>query len=198
METNTVLTFDNLQNSGSPELDSHQKLLTLAKNGDQEAFSEIYNLFFDKIYSFIFYRVSHKEVAEDLTEDVFLKTFQRIDKLKEVGAFEGWLYQIARNTVIDYYRSKKIVVPLEQIENTVQYESAVIDILELEAQQKIFLDLLKELGPEQQTIIKLKFFDQLENTTIAAMLKKSEGSIRVIQHRALLKLKELLKRKNIS
>jgi RNA polymerase sigma factor (sigma-70 family) len=86
---------------------------------------------------------------------------------------------------------------LEEVENVIQYEQALIDVIELEAQQRIFIELLKELGPEQQAVIKMKFFEHLDNEVIAGMLKKSEGAIRVIQHRALAKLKDLLKGRGI-
>ena len=179
----------------TPPLADHLKeLLTKAKSGDQGAFSELYNLYFEKIYRFIYYRVNHKEIAEDLSEDVFVKAYQKITSVNQHKTFEGWLYQIARNTVIDYYRRKKQTVPLEEVENLLQYESAIIDVLNLQSQQKIFLKLLKELNSEQQIVIKLKFLEDLDNPTIAHMLHKSEGAIRVIQHRAIAKLKELIEK----
>jgi RNA polymerase sigma-70 factor (ECF subfamily) len=197
METNTVFILNGLSQQTLGE-NAHTETFQKAQQGDQEAFSEIYNLFFDKIYTFIYFRVNHKEIAEDLAEDVFMKAFQRISKLKEPKAFEGWIYQIARNTVIDYYRSKKQVVALEEVENTIQYEHALVDVIELEAQQRIFLELLNELGAEQKAVIKMKFFEHLENETIATQLNKTEGAIRVIQHRALSRLKDLLKDKGIT
>src|SRR5439155_1094079 len=109
-----------------------------------------------------------------------------------------WLYQIARNLVIDYYRQKKTVVALEDIENTLEYETNIVDVVNLDQQQKILLTLLKELGSDQQIIIKLKFFEGLENDEIAEMLNKTEGAIRVIQHRAITRLQELLKKNNIT
>jgi RNA polymerase sigma-70 factor (ECF subfamily) len=145
-----------------------------------------------KIYRFIYFRVSHKEVAEDLAEEVFIKAFAGLSKLQDTRSFEGWLYQIARNQVIDYYRSKKQTVALDEIENTLEYEENIVDVVNLQQQQKIFLKLLRELAPEQQIVIKLKFLEDLENPEIAALLHKSEGAIRVIQHRAITKLKELL------
>jgi RNA polymerase sigma-70 factor (ECF subfamily) len=168
-------------------------LLAKAKEGRQEALGELYDLYFKKIYRFIFYRVSHKEIAEDLSEEVFLKAFGKISSINETGAFEGWLYQIARNLVIDYYRQKKLTVPLDEIENTLVYESNIVDVLSLQQQQKVLLEILKELGNEQQVVIKLKFLEGLENSEIAALLNKTEGAVRVIQHRAITKLQELIK-----
>lgn len=176
------------------ENDALAPLLAKAKAGQEAAFGEIYNLYFKKIYQFIYYRVGHKEIAEDLAEEVFLKAFTKLNSVSENKAFLGWLYQIARNQVIDYYREKKLIVALDEIENTLEYETNVIDIVNLEQQQKILLKLIKELAPEQQIVLKLKFFEDLETDEIAEMLHKNQGAIRVIQHRAIAKLQELLKK----
>jgi len=168
-------------------------LLAKAKQGEEAAFGEIYNLYFQKIYRFIYYRVGNKEIAEDLAEEVFLKAFTKISSVKEDVAFAGWLYQIARNQVIDYYRQKKLTISLDEIENTLEYESNVVDVINLEQQQKILLRFLKELTTEQQVVLKLKFFEDLNNGEIAEIMAKSEGAIRVIQHRAISKLQELIK-----
>ncbi len=162
-----------------------------AQHGEESAFGELYNLFFKRIYRFVFYRVGHKEIAEDLAEDVFIKAYGKIKGLKEKGAFEGWLYQIARNRVIDYYREKQMTVSLDELENTLEYEMNLIDVVSLQEEQKYFLKLVSELTPEQQAVIKMKFVEELENDEIASLLEKNEGAIRVIQHRAIAKLKEL-------
>lgn len=169
-----------------------EQILPKAQAGSNDALSEIYNTYFERLYRFIFYRVSHKETAEDLTEDVFIKIFKNLSKLEQAGAFEGWLFQIARNQVIDYYRSKKQTVALEDVENTLEYETNIVDIVNLKTEQIIFVKLLKELNDEQQQVIKLKFLEDLENDVIAQIMNKTEGAIRVIQHRAIAKLKELI------
>jgi RNA polymerase sigma-70 factor, ECF subfamily len=191
MNLNSVFS---ISSTNFKDSDSMALLFARAKTGEEAAFGEIYNLFFKKIYRFIFFRVGHKEVAEDLAEEVFLKAFAKIASVNEPGAFEGWLYRIARNLVIDFYRQKKSTVALEEIENTLEYETNVVDIENLQEQQKIFLKLLKELGAEQQVVIKLKFLEELENSEIAELLGKNEGAIRVIQHRAIIKLQELIKK----
>ncbi len=173
-----------------------ESLLNKAKNGEQTAFGEIYNLYFKKIYTFIYFRVSHKEISEDLTEEVFLKAFTRISSVNENKAFLGWLYQIARNQVIDYYRGKKMTISLDEVENTLEYETNVIDVVNLEQQQISLLKFIKELPQDQQIVLKLKFFEDLDNSEISEILNKSEGAIRVIQHRAITKLQELIKLDN--
>ena len=190
MDINSVLSISssNLGENG----DALAALLVAAKDGQPEALAEIYELYFKKIYRFIFYRVSHKEVAEDIAEEVFIKAFSRISSIRANATFEGWLYRIAKNLVIDYYRQKNPTVALEEVENTLVYQSNVIDAINLSEQQKILLQILKELGAEQQVVIKLKFLEGLENAEIAELLDKNEGAIRVIQHRAIAKLRELI------
>lgn len=190
MNNESVLSISSTSLIPSSEMES---LLLRAKNGDEAAFTQLYNATFQKIFRYVFFRVSHKEVAEDLTEDVFLKAFKNISTLQS-NSFEAWLYPIARNRVIDYYRSKKETVPLEAVEEILEYQSNLVDILHLQDQQKLLVKLLQELGEDQQSVIKLKFFEQLSNTEIASLLNKAEGTIRIIQFRALKKLKELLER----
>ncbi len=192
MNLNSVFSL-NSNNIG--QNDALAGILHQAKTGDTAAFAEIYELYFKKIYRFIFYRVSHKEIAEDLAEDVFLRAFAKIASIQKTEAFEGWLYQIARNLIIDYYRQKRSTVPLDEVENTLEYESNVIDVIDLGQEQKVLLTLIKQLPPDQQVVIKLKFFEDMENSVIAELLNKSEGAIRVIQHRAITKLKELMQDK---
>jgi RNA polymerase sigma-70 factor (ECF subfamily) len=191
MDINPV--FNISSNNIGGNQDSLSGLLAKAKAGEEAAFGEIYNLYFKKIYQFIYYRVGHKEIAEDLAEDVFLKAFTKLNSISENSAFAGWLYQIARHQVIDYYREKKLTVALEDIENTLEYETNVIDIVNLENRQKVLLKLIKELAPEQQIVLKLKFFEDLETPEIAELLHKNEGTIRVIQHRGIARLQELIK-----
>lgn len=170
------------------------RLVSKAKQGDGAAFGQLYDLFFQRIYKFIFYRVSHKQIAEDLAEEVFLKAHTKLASLSQSNLFEGWLFQIARNSVIDYYREKKLTVDLTEVENTLEYETNIVDLLTLQYQQAILLKLIKELDGQQQTVIKLKFLEDLKNSEIAEILNTTENNIRVIQHRALNKLIELRKK----
>lgn len=192
MDNSSVYNISRISFSESD--DFLRSLILKAKAGEQAAFGQIYDHFFKKIYTFIYFRVGHKEVAEDLTEDVFLKAYSKIANISQEGSFESWIYQIARNRVTDYYREKKLVIALDEVENSLVYETNVIDIINLQKQQIIFLKLLKELGAEQQIVLKLKFLENLDNATIAELLHKNEGSIRVIQHRAIIKLQELIKK----
>jgi RNA polymerase sigma-70 factor, ECF subfamily len=171
----------------SPEFE----LIIAAKSGDERAFGQLYDFYFEKIFRFIYYRVSHKETAEDLTEDVFVKAFLRVSTVKP-ESFTGWLYSIAKNIVIDHYRQKKVILDLTELEGILESDQNVSEETNTLMEQKLFMQMLRKLTPEQQIIIKLKFIEGLENDEISELIAKSEGSIRVAQHRAILRLQELL------
>lgn len=187
MEASNVLKYEGSEKTS----ESLILLLQMVKRGEDGAFGKLYDLYFIKIYRFIYYRVGHKETAEDLAEEVFLKIYSKINSLGHEGAFEGWMYQIARNLVIDHYRKQKLTVALEDVENILEYESNIVDVLSLEQEQKTVLKLLKQLSSDEQAVIKMKFFENLDNNTIATLLEKTEGAIRVIQHRAISKLQKM-------
>jgi RNA polymerase sigma-70 factor (ECF subfamily) len=170
-----------------------KKNLKLAQNGNSSAFAEIYDYFSEKIYRFIYFRVGHKEVAEDILADTFVKAWQKINQINSPLALSAWLYQIARNNIIDYYRVRKETVSLDEVSDSLEDLVNPADIVNSGLQQKKILTVLHQLTGEQQQVIKYKFFEDLSNDEIAFILNKTEGAIRVIQHRAIMRLKDLLK-----
>lgn len=162
-------------------------------NNLQEDFSQIYDKYIKKIYRFIFIKVNSQETAEDLCSEVFLRCWQTFnknpDKIENVQAF---LYKIARNLVIDHYREK----------SKIQVISAdnvpVIDpSLESDLEEKTMLDsdigLIREnlgnLKQNYQDVIIWHYIDDLSIPEIARTIDKSEGTVRVMLHRALKALK---------
>lgn len=177
------------------ESEDKQKLEALVQKacgGDETAFGQIYDLYFEKVYRFVYFRVNHREAAEDLVSETFIRVWDKLPNIEGPRSFNGWVYQIARNLVIDYYRSRKVTVDLDNLENILQYEDNVVDRTNLGFEMQTFLEALKKLSADQQQVIKLKFLDELENDEIAKILDKSEGAIRVIQHRGMTELKKLL------
>ena len=93
-----------------------KKIIKDCKKGDLEKFSGLYDVYIGKIYRFIFYKTSHKETAEDLTSKTFMKALKSVDRFDtEKGTFQAWLFRIARNTVIDFYRTKKDLKNIEDV-----------------------------------------------------------------------------------
>jgi RNA polymerase sigma-70 factor (ECF subfamily) len=176
-------------------MDEEHKLIKRAKNGEGEAFGALYDRYLTPIYRYIFLRVgSNKANAEDLTHQVFLSAWQNIKSYEFKGfPFSSWLYRIAHNAVIDYYRTSKVHIDINALSSTELVESPDFQIeLDKRADLAKIKSAIAKLETDQQNVIIMKFVNDLTNKEIAKILGKSEGAVRVIQHRALKKLKDLI------
>lgn len=172
-------------------------IFNAAIEGSSEALGKLYDAYFDRIYRFIYYRTSHQQTAEDLTEEVFIKAFRALPTLKGGPTkLSGWIFQIARNTVIDHYRKANPIVSIDEAENIAVHETGAIDTLQLQSDQRLILTAMDKLSSEQQQVVRLRFLEEFEIAEIAQMLGKSEGNIRIIQYRALTKLRTILESHN--
>ncbi|MFH1169299.1 MAG: sigma-70 family RNA polymerase sigma factor [Chloroflexota bacterium] len=158
-------------------------------DGDFEAFGELYSTYLDRIYRYVYYQVRDRMLAEDLTEEIFVKAWEAIGKFKpEKLAFSAWLYRIAHNHVIDYYRTRRQHLQLDE-EMPDKGRSLEQELEETLMQQELS-SLLNCLSPQQRQVIILKFIEDMDNRQIAKIMRKSEGAIRVMQMRALTALRE--------
>jgi RNA polymerase sigma-70 factor (ECF subfamily) len=165
-------------------------------NHDPEAFAELYDRYVKQIYRFIYFKVSGHEEAEDLTADVFLKTWNYIQEGKEVKSFSGLLYRIARNTIIDLYRSKAAApesVSLYNEEIEVGDENAWLKKIDISIEHQGIVQAIKKLKQEYQEVVTLRFIDDLSIEEIAEITGKKKIAVRVTLHRALKKLQQFLK-----
>ena len=170
-------------------------LVERAANGRFGAFGELYSIFLDQIYRYVFYQVKDRMAAEDLTEEIFLKAWGAISRCQQKGVpFSAWLYRIAHNHVIDYFRTRRQHVPLEDVTPVTD------DNPEQEVEEKIMQQELAEaisyLPPQQRQVIILKFIEGLDNKEIAQIMHKRQGAIRMMQMRALVALNQRLTRLN--
>ena len=172
------------------------KILSLverAAGGDFEAFGELYSIYLDRIYRYVFYQVREKATAEDITEEVFVKAWKAIGSCKgKEQTFSSWLYRIAHNHVIDNLRSRWKHLSIEM--ETVNKVSAPEVEVEGELEQQELLKVVACLSQSQRQVIILKFFEGLDNCEIAQTMSKSQGAIRVLQMRALATLRQELSR----
>ncbi len=169
-----------------------ENLLQKAQSGDREAFGFIFDEFSSKIYKFVYFRVGHKEVSEDILADTFVKAWIKISQVNSPKALSSWLYQVAKNNIIDYYRVKKETVALEDVASILEDPYNAIEQVNLNIEQQKIIELLRSLPHEQALVIQYRFFEDLDNAEIAELMGKSEGAIRVIQHRAISNLKQML------
>ncbi len=175
-----------------------ERLIKEAKAGNCQAFSLIYQKYGKQIFSFIYWRTSDIHLAEDILQDVFLKAWNNIKTYKiKGGSIKAWLYRIARNTVIDYYRVKKQTISLDDVSfELASSETKATELVDLKIELKKIKKAINFLPDIQKEVIILKFIEELSNKEVSKILNKSEGAIRIIQFRALKKLKEFLKDKN--
>jgi len=172
-----------------------EETIKKAKNRDPEAFGSLYDQHLPAIYRFILLKIGDKSTSEDIAHQVFLNAWQNIENYQSQGfPFSSWLYRIAHNAIIDYYRTDKKHADLESAE-----ELATNDNLEEKIDQGLELNIvkaaLKELPDEQQNIIIMKFVEELSNKEIAAALGKNEGAIKTAQHRSLKNIKKIIDEK---
>ena len=169
-------------------------LVRQAANGDAEAFGDLYTRHMDAIYQYIFYKVGNEKRAEDLTEQVFLSAWEAIGEYELRGyPFSSWLYRIAHNAVVDYYRTEKDERPLDTIAFTLADESLGPEETVMKKRQvSRLLEALTHLSEEKQQLIILRFVEGLSHAQVAQILNKSEGACRVMQHRAMARLSDIL------
>lgn len=170
-------------------------LVDRAKSYDTEAFGELYDIYFDKIFAFVYYKIGKRFEAEDIAGQVFLKALENISNFEWRGApFSAWLFRIASNLVTDYYRSGKYeTVDIEEhqnieIEDGLAPEESAIRELDREELMKA----IKTLTDEQQQVIAMRFFAGMTNEEVAQAIDKNVGAIKALQHRAIGALGKIL------
>lgn len=168
-----------------------RNLVEKAARGDIGAFGEIYSIYLDRIFRYVFYQVKNRATAEDLTEEIFVKAWESISKFRWKGPpFVAWLYKIARNHIIDYFRTNRQQEILD--EETLSDDKNPEQEADNRQMQSVLSKAISDLPQQQRQIIVLKFIEGLENCEIAQVLKKSQGSIRILQMRALIALRRKL------
>jgi RNA polymerase sigma-70 factor (ECF subfamily) len=167
-------------------LPEDSELISRAQSGEVEAFGELYKRYLDTIYRYIRVRVSEDLIAEDLTEIVFLRSYERLERYKERGLpFSAFLYRVARNLLVDHYRQQQGDALLEDVDRIEISEPALEDrVITSESIQEV-QKALTSLPADYQEIIRLRVILDLPTTTAAAWIGRSEGAVRVLLHRAL-------------
>jgi len=166
-------------------------LVEEAAGGNFSAFGDLYSIYLDKIYRYIFYQVHDKMTAEDITEEVFIKAWKAIGSCKgKEKTFSSWLYRIAHNHLINTVRSMQKFTSIEKVD-LVDFSDPKQQI-ETNADYQDLIGKMTCLPQNQKQVIILKFIEGLDNREIGKIMGKSEGAIRVLQMRALATLRQKL------
>lgn len=180
-------------------------LIKRIKQGDCEAFSKLYDIYFEPLYRYFYYRANSADV-EDLLETVFLKTWTnlakfRFDKTGESlskNSFSAWIFRIAHNVLVDFYRAHQQIRQISEDHVDTKKESRSQHIIEEKLRKESLKKALARLKTSYQQIIVLKFINELSNAEIAQILGKTENSLRILQFRALRSLKRELESMGIT
>jgi RNA polymerase sigma-70 factor (ECF subfamily) len=182
---------------GTQPLPDEARLVQLARAGDADAFAQLYDAYVERVYRYVYFRVTDNETAEDLTSQVFLKAWENLGRYRPGGPFLAWLYTIAHNTVIDHYRTRKSTVPLEEVASLVVQKDDLDDHLELQSNIETLRTALQHLTPDQQQVLMMRFIAEMSTEEVARAMGKREGAVRALQMRALHTLEKYMEKEKI-
>lgn len=177
------------------DLEAEKKFISQAQQGDGEAFSSLYRSYVQAIYRYCLLRVQDPTQAEDLTAEVFLKAVDSLPRYIQRGLpFGAWLFRIAHDRVIDYYR-KVGRHPMSTLTDDLISEDLEPDInLEIEESHEQLYAAITHLTDEQQEVIQFRFIEDWSLEETALTMNKSVNAVKALQHRALQTLQRHLQR----
>ena len=185
-----------MSDNGSPTKEELQAVVVSAQNGDAAAFEVLYEHFYDRISRYVSFKTGDASVAEDITEEVFLRMLKSIGTYKDVGhPFSAWLFRIAHNLVVDHFRKRgrERSVPLEKVTYIVS-ESA--DDMDEYVQTKLMMTEVNRamcvLTDLQRHVISLRFAAGLSVAETAKVVGRNENAVKALQHAGVKKLRKLL------
>ena len=172
--------------------DKDNLILNRAIQGDHEAFGKLYEEYVERIFNYVYYRTGNQHDAEDLTARVFFRAMRRIPQYQERGLpVSAWLYRIAHNLVANWHRDRgrRPEISLDEGFTAVPHsEHPEITLLQVE-EQDYLLRIIRDLPPERQQLIILKFVEHMSNAEIGQIMGRTEGAVKSLYHRTLLSLR---------
>ena len=176
-------------------MQDEQSLVRRAQGQDQEAFAELYEAYFDKIYRYVVLKIGDRTEAEDMTQQVFLKALKSLPTYKwQDVPFSAWLYRIAHNQIVDHFRKSgrqqsceltEEITPNDPAENPEHHTELKVDIENL-------IKATRRLTKAQQEVIALRFSSDLPVAEVARLMGRSEGAVKALQHSAVLALRKIM------
>ena len=171
------------------------EIIALVREGNHRAYGELYRRYLDEIYRYLYYRVARNQLeAEDLAQEAFLRAWEVISKHKKSrknSSFRALLYRIAYNLAVDRWRSQKADLSLEEEKGGIQI--SVSDLPEnqvlVQEQTQELVKAVRELEPQLQNVFICRFINGLSHAETAQSLGLKEGHVRVLQFRALKKIR---------
>lgn len=180
---------------GDPAAMRLRALVDLAKDGDAEAFGQLYDHYAQGVFRFVYYRVGSRQLAEDITSETFARGLRSIQRFNWQGKdFGAWLTTIARNLIADHFKSSRsrLEVVTEVLpEGKVAAASPEQEVLSLISNELLY-DAVNQLPKEQRDCVLMRFIQGLSIAQTAAALGRSEGAIKQLQLRGIRGLSKLV------
>ncbi len=177
------------------------ELVAAAQRGSQLAFGQLYERYVDVVFRYVLARLDDRALAEDLTSETFLRAWRRIGAVQDQGKdLTAWLTVIARNLVVDHLKSSRqrcevltaeITAAADQSRDARRAGSSVEDAVTAAETAATVRDHLAQLIPDQQQCVRLRFLEGRSVPETAAVMGRSEGAVKAVQHRALRRLAAL-------
>jgi RNA polymerase sigma-70 factor (ECF subfamily) len=171
-----------------------EQLIKQVKNGDAEAFGVLYDQYAELIFRYVYSHLESRLDAEDLTEEIFVRAWRALPKYDDRGLpFSAFLFRVARNSLIDYYRQRKVVQSIDDMELQ-SHEAGPEEAVDIRIENSDLRKTIAELREDYRNVLIFRFLSGLSPEETAQVMQRSIGAVRVLQHRALSALKELLER----
>jgi len=173
-----------------------QELVKKAKDS-LKAFDEIYEFYLPRIFGYVLNRSGSREIAEDVTSQTFFKAMSNIKSFRYRGySFGSWLYRIAHNALMDYYRKSPNTADVDPDEMKSENQGTEEKAENIE-RKKVVLRVLRKLPEQYQQILSLRFFEEMTNEEIAEILGCRKATLAVKLHRSLQAFKNILKKEGL-
>jgi len=185
--------------AASETADQLNLLVEQAKAGNRSAFAQLADRFHEDIFRMVYYRIRSRADAEDITQDIFLKAFQKISSIKETARFRGWLFSITLNRIRDFQRKKRFRSLFKaEVENIESHVSDSADTDQPDALNQVLKkdfwrqigSILNKMSNMEKEVFLLRFLDHLSINEIAGVLQKNESTVKTHLYRALAKFKK--------
>ena len=185
---------------GAPDLpdevtDGPWALVRRAQAGDMDAFSALFDRYYDVVFRYVLFRMNDRTLAEDITQETFLRALRRISSVTYQGRDIGaWFVTIARNLIFDHVKSSRYRLESttsDMVELSPSTDGPEQRVLELTTNEEL-LRCVRKLNPDQQECIALRFLQGLSVAETAKIMDRNEGAVKALQHRAVRRLAQLM------
>lgn len=171
-------------------------LLARRAGRDPDAFAALYERYVEAVYRYTYRRLGTREQAEDATSQVFHKAYASLASYQG-GSFRAWLFSIAHNVVVDSYRRGHQVWPLDEAHEVPDRARSPEDLAIAADEQRTLHECVRLLAPDQRRVVELRLAG-LTGAEIAQVLDCNVGAIKMLQHRAMTRLRELMGAQSIT